>query len=582
VNAAIRHDGALIASMLPLLRGFEPDRTLLFDRGEPITAAGFCAAAVGASARLPRVPLAFNLCEGRAEFLLASAAAWLAGQTLLLPPSRLARTLVDLRAMYPDSYCLVDTPLSADNPLAAIAHAVRTELDQALAAPPPATAWHSPDIPATHIAAILFTSGSTGAPRPHPKTWGEMCEGTQTLLRSFGVPSRGAAILATVPLQHMFGFETSVILSLQSGTPLLDARPVYPADFLHAVNAAAQCGVDDVWLMSTPLQLRAFHRDLSKLRGIRRIISATMPFPSDLARAIEDDWDVPVEEIFGCTEGGILAVRRPARSVYFSPAAGLVFKPSDDGTAQVSGGHLRTTLTLSDSLRPELPGFGGAGRFEVTGRLDDVQKIAGKRASLADLTRDLMAVPGVIDGAFFRPVPDAERLAAVVAAPGLGRDDIWTGLAGRIDPAFMPRPLVVVAALPRDANGKLPIGDLRALLPARRCAAPDIEADGDDAQAFTRECVVPIGHAALPGHFPGHPVVPGVVLLHLVEALLADNGYHVRACPQAKFLTPIAPAMPLTLRINVARRTEARFVIAVNGTDAVVGRFVCGHDGAHA
>jgi acyl-CoA synthetase (AMP-forming)/AMP-acid ligase II len=568
--------------MLPLLRGYGPDQTLLFDRGEPITAASFCAAAAAASARLPRAPLAFNLCEGRAEFLLASAAAWLAGQTLVLPPSRLARTLGDLRATYPGSYCLVDAPLSGDNPHAAISHAVRPDLDRAHDAPGIATTWQSPVIPAAQVVAILFTSGSTGIPQPCHKTWGEMCEGAQTLLRSFGVPSRNTAILATVPPQHMFGFETSVMLPLQSGMPLIDARPVYPADLLDAVQAATRPGVEDILLMSTPLQLRAFHRDLARLPGVRRIISATMPFPPELAQAIEDAWDVPVEEIFGSTEGGILATRRPAHSRYFTPAAGLVFAQSGNGPPQVSGGHLRETLTLSDLLRPELPGFAGAGRFEVTGRADDVQKIAGKRASLAGLTCELLAVPGVADGAFFRPEPDASRLAAVVAAPGRNSDEIWSGLAGRIDPAFMPRPLVVVATLPRDANGKLPIAELRALLPARQPVGPGAGEDRDDLAAFTRECVIPADHPALPGHFPGHPVVPGVVLLELVEALLVDNGYHVRQCPEAKFLTPVMPTTALALRVEVARHTHARFAIAVDGADAVVGRFVCVRDRADA
>ena len=183
-------------------------------------------------------------------------------------------------------------------------------------------------IAAAHIAAVLFTSGSTGAPQPHAKTWRTLCEGTQTLLRSFGAPPRGAAILGTVPPQHMFGFETTLMLALQSGTPLLDARPVYPADLALAARTAATWGVAELWLMTTPLQLRAFQRDLPSVPGIRRIISATMPLERELAQAVERDWQTPVEEIFGCTEGGILATRRPAQSPQFTPAAGLTFAPT--------------------------------------------------------------------------------------------------------------------------------------------------------------------------------------------------------------------------------------------------------------
>ena len=91
-----------------------------------------------------------------------------------------------------------------------------------------------------------------------------------------------------------------------------------------------------------------------------------------------------------------------------------------------------------------------------------------------------------------------------------------------------------------------------------------------------------MSHPALPGHFPGHPIVPGVVLLELVEELLAYNGYRVRECPQVKFLIPIAPSVPLALRVEVSRRVSARFAIDVAGKNAVVGKFVCESDPVRA
>jgi acyl-coenzyme A synthetase/AMP-(fatty) acid ligase len=569
-----------IATTLPLLRGFDPDQAILFERGRPVRAAAFCAAASAAATRLPGARFAFNLCDGRVEFLLASAAAILAGHTLVLPPSRLARTLGDLQEAYPDSYCLVDGPTPANVSSTAAIFALRPELDSMRETSTQMASWPPPAVPAPHPAAILFTSGSTGAPQPHAKTWAELCEGTQTLLRSFGAPPRGTAILGTVPPQHMFGFETTAMLVLQSGTPLLDARPIFPADLAHAVEAAASCGIDAIWLMSTPLQLRTFHRELRRLAGVRRIIAATMPLERDLAQAIERDWGIPVDEIFGCTEGGILATRRPGRSLHFTPAAGLVFSRSTDGSPQVSGGHLPHALTLSDTLLPEFRDFAGTGRFEVIGRDEDMVKIAGKRASLQALTKELLAVPGVDDAALFLPTADAPRLAAIVAAPRRTREDVRSALAHRIDPAFLPRPLVIVAALPRDANGKLPIGELMAMLAASHRDSQDTGAN--DVESFAREAVVAADHPAFPGHFPAHAIVPGVVLLELVEALLADNGYRVCECRQAKFLIPVAPATPLALRVEISHRASARFAIDVAGKSAVTGKFVCEPDRVNA
>jgi acyl-coenzyme A synthetase/AMP-(fatty) acid ligase len=60
---------------------------------------------------------------------------------------------------------------------------------------------------------------------------------------------------------------------------------------------------------------------------------------------------------------------------------------------------------------------------------------------------------------FFLPDGPQEgitRLVAFVVAPGLPREALLSALRARIDPAFLPRPLYYVDALPRAATGKLP------------------------------------------------------------------------------------------------------------------------------
>jgi acyl-coenzyme A synthetase/AMP-(fatty) acid ligase len=96
----------------------------------------------------------------------------------------------------------------------------------------------------------------------------------------------------------------------------------------------------------------------------------------------------------------------------------------------------------------------------VRGRNSDMIEVAGKRASLADLTRRLLAVEGVRDAVVFQPETDAvatiRRVAALVVAPGLTSRQVLDRLAPSVDAAFMPRPLLVVERLPRNELGKLP------------------------------------------------------------------------------------------------------------------------------
>ena len=73
------------------------------------------------------------------------------------------------------------------------------------------------------------------------------------------------------------------------------------------------------------------------------------------------------------------------------------------------------------------------------------------------------------DGAFHVPerAEGVTRLMAFVVAPRATRR-VLAALRRRIDPAFLPRPLVKVERLPRAATGKIPLEALRALATADR------------------------------------------------------------------------------------------------------------------
>jgi acyl-coenzyme A synthetase/AMP-(fatty) acid ligase len=100
-------------------------------------------------------------------------------------------------------------------------------------------------------------------------------------------------------------------------------------------------------------------------------------------------------------------------------------------------------------------------RFILHGRTEDLVNIAGKRGSLGYLNHHLNAIPGVIDGAFFVREDErasaigVTRLAAFVVAPQLNAASLLDRLRERIDPVFLPRPLLFVDRLPRNATGKL-------------------------------------------------------------------------------------------------------------------------------
>jgi acyl-coenzyme A synthetase/AMP-(fatty) acid ligase len=94
--------------------------------------------------------------------------------------------------------------------------------------------------------------------------------------------------------------------------------------------------------------------------------------------------------------------------------------------------------------------------------------VAGKRSSFGYLNAQLNAIPGVTDGVFFlrdgaTGSTGVARLGAVVVAPSLSVAALTEHLRQRIDPVFLPRPLIIVERLPRNATGKLPQQELQHL-----------------------------------------------------------------------------------------------------------------------
>lgn len=444
-----------MAEKYALIKGFGPGRTLAHTDAGAVLLEDFLADLARVAAALPSASHILNLCNDRYHFWVLFAAALLRGQINLLPSSRVPEELGRVRAAYPDSPAVSD---------AADSFAELGCLDYAglRSAAPALTVV--PEIPGAQVAAIVFTSGSTGQPQPHAKSWGSLAIGAELAVRRFGLEGRQpGVVVATVPQQHMYGLETTVLLPMQCGWAMHAGRPFYPADIGGALAALTSPKV----LVSTPVHLRACVQSGLTFPAVDFLLSATALLPQDLARQAETVFAAPLYEIYGCTEAGSLASRRTVETEVWQAYAGISLRCTT-AECQTAGGHLAEPVVLTDQLVLQ-----DAGHFLLAGRSSDMINIAGKRISLAYLNTLLLGIDGVADGAFFLPDEQADnvtRLTAFVVAPARGASEIMADLSRQIDPVFLPRPLILLEQLPRTENGKLPRARLAAL--AASCLKP--------------------------------------------------------------------------------------------------------------
>jgi acyl-coenzyme A synthetase/AMP-(fatty) acid ligase len=302
----------------------------------------------------------------------------------------------------------------------------------------------------------VLTSGSTGEPVPHAKPWGLLVRNARAessrLAAALGrVDLAGVTIVATVPAQHMYGFESSVLIALHGGAVLDAARPFFPADIAAALARVTAPRV----LVTTPFHLKTVLDAALPLPPLALVVSATAPLSPQLAARAEQHLGAPLLEIYGCTEAGQVATRRTTAGAEWRTFDG-VRVDGDGAAATVSGGHVPQPTVLADVLEVV-----DAETFRLLGRSNDLINVAGKRSSIGHLNFQLNSIDGVVDGAFWMP-PDASgdargvvRLVAFVVAPALSNAAIGAALRERVDAAFLPRRIVRVAALPREATGKL-------------------------------------------------------------------------------------------------------------------------------
>ena len=551
----------------PLLAHRDLDAPFAWRAGVAMSGHTFLADVALQAERMPALGPVLNLCNDRYAFTGALGAALLRGQASLLPPDARPETMARLTAEHGKLTAVMDEP-SLETP----------GLDRVMVEVGAAAAGASNDVPTVDgnlHAVSLLTSGSTGVPQPHAKTWhtlvGDAAAAVDRLAQLLGRPSlAGLTLVGTVPVQHSYGLESTALLALVGGAAFDSGRPFFPADIVAALAAVPRPRA----LVTTPFHLKTLLLAGIEIPPVDLILSATAPLSPQLAAQAEQATGGMLIEIYGSTESGQVATRRPTQSEVWETFGEIrvTAQPGADGAEQFvfDGDFIPQPTPMADVLE-----LLDDRRFRLFGRANDLIHVAGKRSSLGHLNYHLNSIPGVDDGAFWLPddVSDGVvRPVAFVVAPTLGAGDVVAALRARLESVFVPRRVVHVPSLPREGTGKLTV---RAL---REFALSQLAADDTPVQV-THE--IPQDHPVFAGHFPGQPLVPGALLvsevmevLRRVPAMAARLGAHPTLAA-VKFLSPVRPgaAIDIALHPETGAARGVRFEVRCGDIVAASGRW---------
>ena len=345
------------------------------------------------------------------------------------------------------------------------------------------------------LAAILYTSGSTGLPKGVMLSHANLLAGTRIVRGYLGIGPEDR-ILSVLPLSFDYGLN-QLLTAVEQGARLVLRNVRLGDDVVRAIEEhriTGLAGVPTLWTLLTRAAPRLGRADLSSLRYLtnsggtlpldtigrlrRALPQADLVLMYGLTEAFRSTWlppseidrrpdsigrAIPETEIFALTpdgrrarpgEPGILHHRGPTVSLGYWNRPGDTARVIVPDPFPPAGREPGPVCRSGDLVVEDAEGF-----FRFLGREDAMIKTQGFRVSPGEVEAALMET-GAFRAAAVIGLPDAglgQRIHAVAvpAEGGRGTGEVLRHLREALAPHCVPRAIEEVAALPTTPNGKV-------------------------------------------------------------------------------------------------------------------------------
>jgi O-succinylbenzoic acid--CoA ligase len=306
-------------------------------------------------------------------------------------------------------------------------------------------------------ALVLFTSGTTAAPRPVALTYDNLLRSALGSAVALGLDP-AERWLCALPLAHIGGLSVVVRSAIYGTTAVLH-------DGFDAERVREALGRDRITLVSlVPTMLaRLLDAGLETAPSLRAILLGGGPATADLLERARER-GLPVAQTYGLTEAcsQVTTSTPDEPDTAGWPLPGTQVRLGDDEEILVRGPTVAPAAAARDGwLRTgDLGRIDDRGRLTVTGRLADTIVSGGENVAPSEVEAVLVAHPSVADAAVHaRPDPEWGEavVATVVLARGehAGEGELRDHCRAHLAPFKVPKAIAFADSLPRTSSGKL-------------------------------------------------------------------------------------------------------------------------------
>jgi len=318
-------------------------------------------------------------------------------------------------------------------------------------------------------ALIVYTSGTTGRPKGALLDHGNLLAQARGAVEAWRWEPSDRLVLA-LPLHHLHGLAMGLV-----GTLLAGASATLIRFSPEAVVAELQRGGTLFFGVPAMYQRLADHLDArpADLSAVRLFVSGSAPLPPALFERCAGLLGAPPLERYGITEGGIAVStpydgpRRPGRVGH--PLPGVEVRLDADGEVllrggQVFGGYWRDPAASAEVLdggwlrTGDIGECDADGSLAIRGRIKELIITGGLNVYPREVEAVLEEHPAVAEVAVAGLPSERwgeEVTAFVVAGAPVAEEELVAHARARLAPYKCPRRVRLVAALPRNALGKV-------------------------------------------------------------------------------------------------------------------------------